>query len=74
MSWKPDKEKLARPIYQSLAEQMEKDIAEGFLLPGRQPVRFFKIPLRLKSKREIFAHLPVHGRFHGIAAAGSYYY
>ena len=38
MSWKPDKEKLARPIYQSLAEQMEKDIAEGFLLPRRQPV------------------------------------
>ena len=34
MSWKPDRSKLKRPIYLSLAEQLEKDIAGGFLLPG----------------------------------------
>lgn len=34
MAWKPEKSKLPRPIYKSLAEQMEKDIAEGLLLPG----------------------------------------
>ena len=34
MSWKPERSKLKRPIYLSLAEQPEKDIAAGFLLPG----------------------------------------
>lgn len=34
MSWKPERSKLKRPIYLSLAEQLEKDIAAGFLLPG----------------------------------------
>ena len=34
MSWKPERSKLERPIYLSLAEQLEKDIAAGFLLPG----------------------------------------
>ena len=34
MAWKPEKSRLTRPIYKSLAEQMERDIAEGLLLPG----------------------------------------
>lgn len=34
MSWKPEKEKLKRPLYLSLAEQLERDIAGGFLAPG----------------------------------------
>lgn len=34
MSWKPERDKLKRPIYLSLAEQLEKDIASGFLPPG----------------------------------------
>ena len=34
MSWKRERSKLKRPIYLSLAEQLEKDIAAGFLLPG----------------------------------------
>lgn len=34
MSWKPEREKLRRPIYLSLAEQLEKEIAGGFLVPG----------------------------------------
>ena len=50
MSWKPDKEKLARPIYQSLAEQMEKDIAEGFLLPGT----------KLPPQRELADYLDIN--------------
>lgn len=33
MSWKPKRSQLKRPIYQSLAEQLEKDIAKGFLVP-----------------------------------------
>lgn len=34
LSWKPDRQKLKRPIYLSLALQMEQDIASGVLLPG----------------------------------------
>lgn len=34
MSWKPDKKLLKRPLYLALAEQLEKDIAAGFLTPG----------------------------------------
>lgn len=34
MSWKPERNKLKRPVYLSLAEQLEKDIAGGFLAPG----------------------------------------
>ena len=34
MSWKPEREKLKRPVYLALAEQLEKDIAGGFLPPG----------------------------------------
>lgn len=34
LSWKPDRQKLERPIYLSLALQLEKDIASGILLPG----------------------------------------
>lgn len=34
MSWKPKLEKTNKPIYLSLADQLENDIAEGILLPG----------------------------------------
>lgn len=34
MSWKPDRSQLKRPVYLSLARQLEADIAEGFLPPG----------------------------------------
>lgn len=35
LSWKPERKNLERPIYLSLALQLEKDIARGFLLPGQ---------------------------------------
>lgn len=34
MSWKPDKQSLKRPYYQSIALQLEHDIMNGFLAPG----------------------------------------
>lgn len=34
MTWKPEKERLKRPIYLSLANQLEADIAAGVLAPG----------------------------------------
>ncbi|SDZ28854.1 DNA-binding transcriptional regulator, MocR family, contains an aminotransferase domain [Evansella caseinilytica] len=34
MSWKPDKARLKRPYYQSIAELLEQDIRNGFLAPG----------------------------------------
>ena len=34
MSWNPERSRLKRPIYLSLAEMLEEDIAAGFLPPG----------------------------------------
>lgn len=34
MSWKPKLEKTNQPLYLSLVDQLEKDIADGVLLPG----------------------------------------
>lgn len=34
LTWKPDKEKLTRPIYKSIADAMERDIASGLLPVG----------------------------------------
>lgn len=34
LSWRPDKQNLERPIYLSLAEQLEYDIKKGLLAPG----------------------------------------
>ncbi|MFC4101360.1 aminotransferase-like domain-containing protein [Paenibacillus xanthanilyticus] len=34
MSWRPDKNELTRPLYQSLAMRLEQDIAGGLLPPG----------------------------------------
>lgn len=34
MSWKPDKQALKRPFYQSIAFLLEQDIVNGFLAPG----------------------------------------
>lgn len=34
MSWKPERDKLKRPLYISLADQMEEDIREGHLAPN----------------------------------------
>jgi len=36
MSWKPEKDILKRPIYQSLAAKLEEDIMNGFLAPDTQ--------------------------------------
>lgn len=34
MTWRPEKQQLKRPIYLSLAEQLEEDIKSGLLAPG----------------------------------------
>ncbi len=34
ISWKPERSRLTRPIYLSLAKQLEQDIAAGYLTPG----------------------------------------
>ena len=50
MAWKPEKSQLPRPIYKSLAEQMEKDISEGLLLPGT----------KLPPQRELADYLDIN--------------
>ena len=51
MSWKPERSRLKRPIYLSLADQLEQDIAAGFLSPGT----------KLPPQREL-VYLPIHTR------------
>lgn len=50
LTWRPDKEKLKRPIYRSLIEQLEKDI-----LAGRLPKN-----TRLPSQRELADYLDIN--------------
>ena len=50
MSWKPERSRLKRPVYLSLAEQLEKDIAAGFLPPGT----------RLPPQRELADFLDIN--------------
>lgn len=50
MSWKPERDKLNRPLYLSLAEHLEKDIAAGYLTPGT----------KLPPQRELADFLDIH--------------
>ncbi len=50
MSWTPIKEKLKRPIYLSLAHQMERDIANGTLMEGT----------KLPPQRELADYLDIN--------------
>mgnify|MGYP004732933919 CR=1 FL=1 len=50
MSWNPERDKLKRPIYRALAEQLEADIAGGFLAPGT----------RLPPQRELADFLDIN--------------
>ena len=50
MSWKPERSRLKRPVYLSLAEQLDKDIAAGFLPPGT----------RLPPQRELADFLDIN--------------
>lgn len=50
MSWKPERDKLRRPIYLALAQQLEQDIASGSLAPGT----------RLPPQRELADFLDIH--------------
>lgn len=50
LTWKPDKNKLKRPIYQSLAEQLEADIANGTLPAGT----------KLPPQRELANYLDIN--------------
>ncbi|TQI67643.1 PLP-dependent aminotransferase family protein [Clostridium sp. KNHs216] len=50
MSWKPDRQMLNRPVYQSLANLLEHDIANGLLAPGT----------KLPPQRELADYLDVN--------------
>lgn len=50
LSWKPDREKLTRPVYLSLARQLKEDIASGCLAPGT----------RLPPQRELARFLGIN--------------
>lgn len=76
MSWKPDKSKLGFPLYKGLADQMEKDITEGFLLPGtklppqRELADFLDINLSTVTKAYRLAEYK--GLIQGFVGSGTF--
>ena len=50
LTWKPERERLTRPVYQSLAKALEDDIASGALPAGT----------KLPPQRELANFLDIH--------------
>lgn len=50
LSWRPDRGRLNRPIYRSIAQMMESDIENGYLTPGT----------RLPAQKELAEYLDVN--------------
>lgn len=50
LTWKPEKSRLTRPVYQSLARALEEDIAKGILPAGT----------KLPPQRELANFLDIH--------------
>ena len=48
LSWKPDRAKLTRPVYLSLARQLKEDIASGCLAPVKYP-HYQTLALRIED-------------------------
>lgn len=76
MSWKPDRKRLARPYYQSIADAMEHDIINGVLEPNtklppqRELADFLDINLSTITRAYKFCELK--GLIYATVGKGSY--
>ena len=76
MSWKPERSKLRRPLYLSLAEQLEKDISGGYLAPGtklppqRELADFLDIHFTTVTRAYLLCELK--GLIYGITGSGTF--
>ena len=76
MSWKPDKQKLAYPVYYSLADLMEQDIKSGKLvantkLPPQRELADFQ-DLNLSTITKAYKLCEMRGLIHAATGKGTY--
>ena len=76
MSWKPDKQKLAYPVYYSLADLMEQDIKSGKLaantkLPPQRELADF-LDLNLSTITKAYKLCEMRGLIHAATGKGTY--
>lgn len=76
MSWKPEKGKLERPYYLSLAGQLERDITEGRLsentkLPPQRELADF-LDLNLSTVTRAYKYCELKGLLYGVTGSGTF--
>lgn len=76
MSWKPEKEKLERPYYLSLAQQLERDITDGFLpentkLPPQRELADY-LDLNLSTVTRAYKLCELKGLLYGVTGSGTF--
>ena len=76
MSWKPSIDKSKRPIYKTLAKQLEQDVVNGILLPGTKlpPQRELAdyLDLNLSTITKAFKLCRVKGLLSAAVGSGTY--
>lgn len=76
MSWKPERERLERPYYLSLAQQLERDITEGHLpentkLPPQRELADF-LDLNLSTVTRAYKLCELKGLLYGVTGSGTF--
>lgn len=76
MSWKPEKKKLQRPYYLSLAQLLERDITEGILpentkLPPQRELADF-LDLNLSTVTRAYKLCELKGLLYGVTGSGTF--
>ncbi|WP_339278004.1 PLP-dependent aminotransferase family protein [Paenibacillus sp. FSL W8-0426] len=76
MSWKPDKNKLSRPLYQSLAKMLEHDITHGLLAPGTKlpPQRELAdfLDVNFTTITRAYKQCELKGLIYGVTGSGTF--
>ncbi|OMF39354.1 aminotransferase-like domain-containing protein [Paenibacillus peoriae] len=76
MSWKPDRDRLQRPLYRSLALLLEHDIRHGFLAPGTKlpPQRELAdfLDVNFTTITRAYKLCELKGLIHGVTGNGTF--
>ncbi|OWA35160.1 GntR family transcriptional regulator [Saccharibacillus sp. O16] len=76
MSWRPDRRELTRPIYLSLARMLERDITEGFLVPGTKlpPQRELAdfLDINFTTVTRAYKTCELKGLLHAVTGSGTF--
>lgn len=76
LSWQPDRSQLKRPIYQSLAELLERDIVNGFLAPDTKlpPQRTLAAFLNINftTVTRVYKQCELKGLVYAVTGSGTF--